>query len=461
MAGRGAGAPWLWRLCAAGADLKARGAEVAEVGIAALMARTFERSMALAKVPPHEEQTPLFFQPHCDCDRQLFCHCGRWPPCRRCAPRARGEPFAGRRACGKKWRVEVPVEKIVEVRVEVPVEVPVERIVEKPIATPGDNTAALQLLGPECSGEARFVDFIQEDVAPYTDAEIGAAARVVHEGCRKVLREHITIAPVRSEAEGSRVTLPAGFDAAAVRLSGNVQGQPPFTGTLGHRGWQANADHAAPVDRPASGQNHRPGRGGAVSMGDSNTPNSIAAGAIPASATGQKDSKFSIGMTWWHHALRAVVHRQASQRRRAGGLQAVLGVPQLTGPASVESKSLLPSFLYLPHDSELSAADMALPGGAAQDCIVGELARTRGAATPIRLVSSAKSWLCHPGVDRRSPLLPADAPAEVQRISPLAASIRYLSHLRWAWEQAHPDAPFDAQDITVTIPASFDPAAPS
>lgn len=147
-------------------------------------------------------------------------------------------------------RVEVPVEKIVEVRVEVPVEkivektvelrveVPVEKIVEKTIEVP-THTAALQLLGL-LQREARFVDFIQEDVAPYTDAEIGAAARVVHEGCRKVLREHFTIAPVREEAEGSRVTLPAGFDAAAVRLTGNVVGQAPFTGTLSHRGWQVS-----------------------------------------------------------------------------------------------------------------------------------------------------------------------------------------------------------------------------
>ncbi len=70
------------------------------------------------------------------------------------------------------------------------------------------------------------------------DAEIGAAARVVHGGCRKLLAEHFTLAPVRAEAEGSRVTLAAGFDAAAVRLTGNVVGQAPFTGTLSHRGWQ-------------------------------------------------------------------------------------------------------------------------------------------------------------------------------------------------------------------------------
>ena len=150
-----------------------------------------------------------------------------------------GEAFAADVA-PKEVRVEVPVEKIVEKTVEKRVEVPVEKLVEKTIEVEkliATDTAALQLLGL-MQREARFVDFIQEDVAPYTDAEIGAAARVVHEGCRKVLREHFTIAPVRSEAEGSRITLPAGFDAASVRLTGNVVGQSPFTGTLGHRGWQ-------------------------------------------------------------------------------------------------------------------------------------------------------------------------------------------------------------------------------
>jgi hypothetical protein len=97
--------------------------------------------------------------------------------------------------------------------------------------------AALQLLGL-LQREARFVDFVQEDVAAYSDADIGAAARVVHEGCRKVLGEHFSIDPIRSEPEGSRITLPEGFDAAAVRLTGKVVGKPPFTGSLGHRGWR-------------------------------------------------------------------------------------------------------------------------------------------------------------------------------------------------------------------------------
>ena len=153
-----------------------------------------------------------------------------------------GEPLAAD-VPAREVRVEVEkiveklVEKPVEVRVEVPVEktVTVEKRVEVPVQT---ATAAYQLLGL-LQREARFVDFVQEDVASYSDAEIGAASRAVHEGCRKVLREHFTLAPVRSEAEGSRVSLPAGFDATRNRVTGNVVGEPPFNGTLTHRGWLA------------------------------------------------------------------------------------------------------------------------------------------------------------------------------------------------------------------------------
>ncbi|MGI4846923.1 MAG: Hsp70 family protein, partial [Janthinobacterium lividum] len=137
----------------------------------------------------------------------------------------------------------------------------------------------------------------------------------------------------------------------------------------------------------------------------------------------------------------------------------VLEIPQLTAPGSVEERPLLPSFLYLPHADELAPGELALPWPGEPTQIVGELARSRGASTPIRLVSSAKSWLCHAGVDRRAAILPAEAPAEVARISPLQASTRYLQHLRSAWDLAHPQAPFVLQDVTVTIPASFDPVA--
>ena len=187
---------------------------------------------------------------------------------------------------------------------------------------------------------------------------------------------------------------------------------------------------------------------------------SVAASALPASATGQNPSqaKYSIGIDLGTtHCALSWVDLAASDGERV--VQGVLEVPQLTAPASVQALPLLPSFLYLPHDSEMSAAERNLPGQAAHEGVVGELARQRGSATPMRLVASAKSWLCHPGVDRRAPLLPADAPPEVERISPLTASTRYLEHLRWAWEQAHPEAPLAQQQVTVTIPASFDPAA--
>lgn len=98
--------------------------------------------------------------------------------------------------------------------------------------------SALVLLGL-LQKEGRFVDFLQEQITAYSDQEIGAAARVVHEGCHKVLRDYLSIAPVRSEAEGARVTLERGFDPAAVRPIGNVVGEPPFTGSLMHRGWRA------------------------------------------------------------------------------------------------------------------------------------------------------------------------------------------------------------------------------
>lgn len=160
------------------------------------------------------------------------------------------------------------------------------------------------------------------------------------------------------------------------------------------------------------------------------------------------------------HSALSYVDLQASEGEKTQ--QSVLAIPQVTAPGTVEQLPLLPSFLYLPHAEELAPGDTTLPWPAPaheQHSVAGEMARSRGATTPIRLVSSAKSWLCHAGVDRRAAILPADAPEEVQRVSPLEASTRYLSHLRQAWDQAHPDAPFGQQSVTVTIPASFDPGA--
>jgi hypothetical protein len=171
------------------------------------------------------------------------------------------------------------------------------------------------------------------------------------------------------------------------------------------------------------------------------------------------DPRYAIGIDLGTtHSALSYVDLQASDGEKTA--QSVLGVPQLTAPGTVEELPLLPSFLYLPHPDELAPGELALPWQASgAGPIAGEMARSRGATTPIRLVSSAKSWLCHPGVDRRAPILPNDAPDEVARVSPLEASTRYLSHLRQAWDAAHPDAPFTQQAVTVTIPASFDPAA--
>lgn len=100
-----------------------------------------------------------------------------------------------------------------------------------------EPNAALQVLGL-LQQEGRFIDFLEEDVGAYSDAEVGAAARVVHEGCKKSLRQHFAIEAVRAESEGTRVTLAEGFDASAIRVTGQVVGRPPFTGSLTHKGWR-------------------------------------------------------------------------------------------------------------------------------------------------------------------------------------------------------------------------------
>ncbi|MEM5403274.1 Hsp70 family protein [Paraburkholderia unamae] len=170
------------------------------------------------------------------------------------------------------------------------------------------------------------------------------------------------------------------------------------------------------------------------------------------------DPRYSIGVDLGTtHCALSYVDLSASDGEKTQ--QGVLNVTQLTAPGTLESPDLLPSFLYLPHEGELTPGDLTLPWTTTREYAVGELARSRGAGTPIRLVSSAKSWLCHPGVDRRAAILPNDAPPEVTRVSPLESSVRYLTHLREAWDHAHPEAPFGEQEITVTIPASFDPAA--
>jgi hypothetical protein len=95
--------------------------------------------------------------------------------------------------------------------------------------------------------EGRFIDFLMEDISSYQDAQIGAVARTIHQGCQKVLKEYIAIEPVKGEKEGSQVTVEEGFDASAIRLVGNVKGNPPFKGTLAHHGWKVASAKIPPL----------------------------------------------------------------------------------------------------------------------------------------------------------------------------------------------------------------------
>lgn len=139
-------------------------------------------------------------------------------------------------------------------------------------------------------------------------------------------------------------------------------------------------------------------------------------------------------------------------------------IEQLVAPGEVAPAPLLPSARYHPAPGELAAGALQLPWhtqdpAGVPDAVVGRLARLLGAATPGRLVASAKSWLSHHGVDRTAPILPWGAPDEVPKISPLAASASYLAYLRAAWNARHPGQPLERQDLVLTVPASFDEGA--
>ncbi len=107
-----------------------------------------------------------------------------------------------------------------------------------PVPAQASPEPAIQVLAA-LQREGRLIDFLQEDISPYDDGQIGAAVRNIHTGCKQILKEYMEIKPVLDEPEGGTVTVPSGFDASAIRLTGNVKGNPPFRGVLRHRGWQA------------------------------------------------------------------------------------------------------------------------------------------------------------------------------------------------------------------------------
>jgi hypothetical protein len=145
--------------------------------------------------------------------------------------------------------------------------------------------------------------------------------------------------------------------------------------------------------------------------------------------------------------------------------QLTLPIPQLTALGTVEERLLLPSFLYLPNSDEFPAQGLVLPWNPHVPFLIGEWARAHGSQVPSRLVSSAKSWLSHPGIDRSAPLLPWEAPPDVPKVSPVDAAVRFLEHLRDAWNHRFAENQADAerslarQEVVLTVPASFDAAA--
>ena len=135
----------------------------------------------------------------------------------------------------------------------------------------------------------------------------------------------------------------------------------------------------------------------------------------------------------------------------------LLPIPQLIAADTVEARPSLPSFIYSGTDTE--AASFKLPWHDGRPLAVGEYARRQSAEVPHRTTAGAKSWLANSRVDRHRPILPWDAPEEVDKMSPVAASTEYLMHLATAWNEAHRDAPICDQRVVLTVPASFDAAA--
>ncbi len=159
----------------------------------------------------------------------------------------------------------------------------------------------------------------------------------------------------------------------------------------------------------------------------------------------------------------ALAHAVQGTEKEPPGEISVLDIPQITAVGEVADRALLPSFLYLPAAGEFAAGALDLPWKGPRDRVVGTFARDHGARVPGRLVSSAKSWLSHSGVDRGSAILPWTAPQDVPRISPVDAASAYLEHLRDAWNTQIAGkttaSRLEHQEVYLTVPASFDAVA--
>jgi molecular chaperone DnaK (HSP70) len=178
----------------------------------------------------------------------------------------------------------------------------------------------------------------------------------------------------------------------------------------------------------------------------------------------QKRSRYIIGIDLG--TTNSAIAYMDTRRNPTGGADAIrtFSVPQLVAEGEVKEREGLPSFLYLSTGQDLPAGSLDLAWAKERNFAVGEFARIQGAKVPGRLVSSAKSWLCHQGVDRKAPILPWGSDMEeLSKCSPVDASALYLGHVRDAWNYLTPGSDtadkFEKQDVILTVPASFDAVA--
>ena len=151
----------------------------------------------------------------------------------------------------------------------------------------------------------------------------------------------------------------------------------------------------------------------------------------------------------------AVTYKEVSKNSEIKNLK----IPQFTSQSEYQKFTLMPSFLYIPSSTEVKLEDINLPWQTNTTVIIGEYAKNKAKTTPGRVISSVKSWLCQPSIDKRKALLPYKAIDGVERISPLEAYTYYFEHIKNTWNSIFPNAPLFQQKITITIPASFEPVA--
>ena len=318
-----------------------------------------------------------------------------------------------------------PVEKVVEKEKEKP----------KPVATAQHHRDGALALLALLQREGRLVDFLRDSIEGASDADIGAAAREVHRGCKKVLDQHLSFEPVMPGEEEAKV-----IGAQGLRSRGDPADRRG-------QGRAAVPRHASPP-RLARGRREAPHAGrGHRSHGDRARRKSSSAHEDPRN--------------------RSRNHELGDRGRGRRARPARSPITQVVGPGEVAERPTLPSFLLLPSEHEVPPAQLQLPWSGPLRYAVGTFARERGggaAASPgverrsrgcaIRR-SIAPRRCCRSGAQRE-----LDEEMEGgERVSPVDASARYLAHLRAAWDDAHPDEPADEQDVLVTVPASFDAVA--